>query len=186
MAEFNITGWLDPALKYFADQAGIPVSDYSAQVGGEGIGVALECIADLFTKGWFNKAIQFVTGLVATGYAVWGRDVNIRLRRELLALGTHELLRVVDPKPSDIIEARESLSKFISAVSRGDWNGALAAILRTPDELRNMFKMLGLAEEMAPVEAVTPVPTPAPAPAPEEELAAPVAVEIRPGMERIY
>jgi hypothetical protein len=110
--------------------------------------------------------------------------VNIRLRRELLALGTHELLRVVDPKPSDIIEVRDSLSKFISAVSRGDWNGALATMLRTPDELRNMFKMLGLAEEMAPVEVVTPIPTPAPAP--EEELAAPVAVEIRPGRERIY
>jgi hypothetical protein len=178
MAEFNITGWLDPALKYFADQAGIPVSDYSAQVGGEGIGVALECIADLFTKGWFNKAIQFVTGLVATGYAVWGRDVNIRLRKELLALGTHELLRVVDPKPSEIIDVRESLSNFINAVSRGDWDGALATMLRTPSELQAMLGVMG-----APVTPPVAIPTPAP---PSAGLAAPVVVTARPTAERIY
>jgi hypothetical protein len=139
MAEFNITGWLDPALKYFADQAGIPVSDYSAQVGGEGIGVTLEAVADLFTKGWLNKAIQFVTGLIADGYAIWGRDVNVRLRRELLALGTHELLRIVNPKPSEILEVRDSLSRFIDAAARGDWEGALSSVLRTTGELQAML-----------------------------------------------
>jgi hypothetical protein len=179
MAEFNITGWLDPALKYFADQAGIPVSDYSAQVGGEGIGVTLEAVADLFTKGWFNKAVQFVTGLIADGYAIWGKDVNIRLRRELLAMGTHELLRIVNPKPSEIIEARESLSSFINAVSRGDWNGALSTMLRTPDELG---AMLGVAGVPMPPVAV-PIPIPAP---PSAGLAAPVAVTARPTAERIY
>jgi hypothetical protein len=156
--ELSITAWLDPVLKYFADQAKIPVDQYSAQVGGEGIATALEAAADFFTKGWLNKAIQFATGLIASGYAIWGKDVPTRLRRELLALGTHELFRVVDPKPSDIIEARESLTSFISALQRGDWNAALSSVLRTPAEIKAMF---GVAEAApAPtLSAQAPTPT---------------------------
>jgi hypothetical protein len=160
--EFSITGWLDPALKYFAEQAKIPVDQYSAQVGGEGIGNALEFIANLFTKGWLNKGIQFATGLIADGYAVWGKDVPVRLRRELLALGTHELLRIVNITPEEAVQFRESLDSFISAVQRGDWNAALASILKSPAELKAMF---GLTEKVTPPPAPasqTPMPTPTP------------------------
>ena len=137
--EVSITGWLDPALDYFAKQSGIPVDQYSSQVGGEGIGTALEMIADFFTKGWLNKGVQFTAGLIANSYAIWGKDVPIRLRRELLALGHHELLRIANPKPSDIIEMRQSIESFIRAAQRGDWNTALASILRTPAEIQAMF-----------------------------------------------
>jgi len=147
--EVSITGWLDPALKYFADQTRIPVDQYSSQVGGEGIGTALEMVADLFTKGWLNKGIQFLAGLIADGYAIWGKDVPTRLRRELLALGTHELLRIANPKPSDIIEVRQSIESFISAVQRGDWNAALASVLRTPSEIQ---AMVGAVTPPAPVK----------------------------------
>jgi hypothetical protein len=155
--EVSITSWLDPALKYFADQAGIPTEQYSSQVGGEGIGTALEMTADFFTKGWLNKGVQFLAGLIADSYAIWGKDVPTRLRRELLALGTHELLRIVNPKPSDIIEFRQSLESFITAVQRGDWNAALASVLRTPSEIQ---AMAGVVAPPAP-------PTPPPAPASE-------------------
>lgn len=141
--EVNLTGWLDPALKYFADQAGITIPDYSSQVGGEGIGNALEALADFFTKGWLNKGIQCGAGLIADMYAVWGKDVPIRLRKELLALGTHELLRIVDPKPSDIIEVRHSVELFTDAAVRGDWNAALSSVLRTPAELQTMLGVTG-------------------------------------------
>jgi len=154
--ELSLTAWLDPVLEYFARQAGIPVSDYSSQVGGEGIGTALEVVSDLFTKGWFNKLVQVAAGGMATAYAVWGRDVPMRLRKELLALGTHELLRFVDPKPSDLLELRESVDAFTSAVKRGDWNAALAAILRSPAEIRSMLAAMGV-----PVAAkAAPTPTP--------------------------
>jgi len=147
VAEFSLTGWLDPVLEYFAREAGIPVGDYSAQVGGEGIGVTLEFIADLFSKGWLNKLIQVVTGGIATGYAIWGKDVPVRLRKELLALGTHELLRFIDPKPSDIIELRKSIDEFTKAVQRGDWDAALAAVLRSPEEMKAMFAAMGVPVE---------------------------------------
>jgi len=153
MAEVSITKWLDPALEYFARQAGIPVDQYSAQVGGEGIGVALETVADFFTKGWLNKGIQFLAGLIADSYAIWGRGVPTRLRRELLALGTHELLRFVDPKPSDILEVRRSVENSVNALRRGDWNAFFSSVLRSPAELQ---AMLG-------VVAIPPPPAPAPA-----------------------
>jgi hypothetical protein len=156
--EVSITGWLDPVFKYFAEQTGIPLEQYSAQVGGEGIGTALEVVADFFTKGWLNKTIQVVAGLIADGYAIWGKDVPIRLRRELLALGTHELLRFVDPKPSDVIEFQRSLSVSIEAAKRGDWNTFLASILRTPSEIQAMVGAV------APIAPAAPTPPPPPAP----------------------
>jgi hypothetical protein len=174
--ELSITGWLDPALKYFAEQAKIPVDQYSAQVGGEGIGVALEAIADFFTKGWLNKGIQFLAGLIADCYAIWGKDVPTRLRRELLALGTHELLRIVNPKPSEVIEFRESLDTFIRAIQRGDYNTALSSVLRTPAEIK---AMLGIRESApAPTTATPPTQQPS---APQAGGQAPTGAR-----ERIY
>jgi hypothetical protein len=155
MPEFNITGWLDPGLDYFARQAGIPVSDYSSQFGGEAYGNALEAMADFFTIGWLNKAIQFGAGAIAAGYAIWGKGLSPRFRKEFLALGTHELFRFIDPKPSDIVEMRESMARFSDAISRGDWNAALASVLRTPAELQTM---MGVAPQ--PTPTLTPTPTP--------------------------
>jgi hypothetical protein len=157
--EVSITSWLDPVFKYFAEQSGIPLDQYSSQVGGEGIGTALEIVADFFTKGWLNKTVQVVAGLIADGYAIWGKDVPTRLRRELLALGTHELLRFVDPKPSDVIEFQRSLSVSIDAAKRGDWNAFLASVLRTPPEIQSM---LGVVAPLAPPTPAPPTPLPTP------------------------
>jgi hypothetical protein len=161
MAEVSITGWLDPVFKYFAEQSGIPLEQYSSQVGGEGIGTALEVVADFFTKGWLNKAIQAAAGLIADGYAIWGKDVPTRLRRELLALGTHELLRFVDPKPSDVIEFQRSLSVSIDAAKRGDWNTFLASVLRTPSEIQAMVGVVA-PPALAPPSPPPPAPPLAP------------------------
>jgi len=164
---FSITGWLDPAFKYFAEQAGIPVDQYSAQVGGEGIGVGLEAVADFFTKGWLNKAIQAAAGLIGSSYAVWGKDVPTRLRRELLAVGTHELLRIADPKPQDIVEVRRSVTEFVDAVMKGDWNSALASVLRTPGEIQ---AALGISPPATPAKPAGAKPAETPAKPAEEAL----------------
>ena len=166
MAEVSLTKWLDPALDYFAKEAGIPVADYSSQVGGEGIGNALEIAADFFTKGWLNKAIQGIAGLVADCYAIWGKNVPTRLRKELLGVGTHELLRIVDPKPSDLIEMRQSLQDFVAAAQRGDWNAAMASVLRSPAEIQAMLGVMRLVPP--PPAPVPPAGAPTPAPTPEE------------------
>jgi hypothetical protein len=149
--EFNITGWLDPLLEHLAKQAGISTADYTAQVGGEGIGVGLELVADYFTKGWLNKLTQFTAGLIAGSYAIWGRDISPRFRKELVALGTHELLRIAKLTPEDIKELQESLTGTIKAAQAGDVSGVLASVLKTPSEL-------GLAP--APSEIVAPSPAP--------------------------
>ncbi len=139
MAEITITGWLDPAMKYFADQAMIPVSDYSAQVGSEGIANGLEMAADFVTKGWLNKAIQGAAGLIASSYAIWGKDVPTRLRKELLGIGTHELLRITEVKPREVAEVQQSLRSFIASAQRGDWNAALSSVLTTPAEIQALI-----------------------------------------------
>lgn len=148
--ELTLTSWLDPALRDFASQAGIKVADYSAGVGGEGIGTSLEILSDVFTKGWLNRLIQGSAGALALGYSIWGQDVPTRLRRELLALGTHEGLRVVN-NPLSLQADAESFKLFIEAVLRGDWNAALGYVFRTPRELG-----------VTPPRPPTPTPSPGP------------------------
>lgn len=160
MPEFNITGWLDPVADYFAKQMGIPTGDLSAQTGGELIGNGLEALADFFTKGWLNKIVQFVAGAMAAGYGVWAPGISSRFRKEFVALGTHELLRLVDPKPSDYVEVSESFFKTVDGFSRGDWNAVLASVLRTPAEYQALMGV--------------PVAPPIPAPTPPPELSIPI------------
>jgi len=133
--EVSITKWLDPVLEYFAKEAGIPTADYTAQVGGEGIGVALELVADFFTKGWLNKVIQAGAGLIADSYAIWGKNVPTRLRKELLALGTHELLRIVKLTPEELNDLQHSVTLSAEAIKAGDLNAFLASVLKTPSEV---------------------------------------------------
>jgi hypothetical protein len=160
--ETSLTRWMDPAFEYFARETGIPVDQLVAQQGGEGIGTALEILSDYFTKGWLNKGLQFVVGLIANSYAVWGKDVPTRLRRELIAMGTHELLRILTMPPAEAAEFQASLATFMSAVQRGDWSTAAATVFKTPTELRAAFAAAG-------VPMVPPAPTPVmvpPRPAP--------------------
>jgi len=154
--EVSLTAWLDPILDYFAKQAGIPTDQYSSQVGGEGIANALEVIADLFTVGWLNKTIQAVAGLIASCYAIWGKEVPTRLRRELIALGTHELLRFVDPKPSDIKEFQQSLTQFLEGVKEGNIDKAMRAVLRSPEEFRELSRLVGYTPAYSPTVVVAP------------------------------
>ena len=144
MPEVSLTKWMDPLLKWSADQTGIPVEQFSPMVGGEGIGVGLEVISDIFTKGWLNKLIQGAAGGLGLVYILFfGRKVPMRLKRELLAICMHESLRVVDPKPSDIAEFKASVEESVRAWVRKDWNAFLAAVLRTPTEIQSM---LGVAQ----------------------------------------
>lgn len=140
-----LTEWLDPMVRYFAEQSGISVEDYSSRIGGEGIGTALEYVADYFSKGWLNAAIQFITGAIASSYAVWGRGVSPRLRKELISLGFHEMLRFLDQlQPPQLFVAQRSLIDFGDAWRRGDTAGAMATVLRTPAELQGMWTAIGV------------------------------------------
>jgi hypothetical protein len=160
MPELSLTGWLDPAVKYFADTAGIPVDDYSSRVGGEGIGSALELVADFFTKGWFNKLIQFGAGAISAAYATWGSGVPKRLRDELLTIGWHELFRIIEITPAEASALQASVFSSTRAAQKGDWSSFLATILKTPAEM-------GLPTAPPP----TPIPAPAQAPIPSPPVA---------------
>lgn len=155
MVELSLTRWVEPALEYFARESGIPVDDLAATQGGETIGTGLEVACDFFTKGWFNKAVQGLTGIIANSYAVWGKGVSSRLRKELLALGTHELLRILDPAPSEIFTIRSSMDESVAAIQRGDITGFLNSILRSPFEMQAMMTT-GAAPQAARPAQVTP------------------------------
>jgi len=141
--EFTLTSWLDPVFDYFAKQADIPTADYTAVAGAQGIGASIEIITDLFTTGLLNKAINFLVGLASAGYGIWGKPTPTRLRRELITLGQHALTRVVDMKPSDALELRQSVDKLVEGLRLGDTGRVAEALLRSPEELRQMLAALG-------------------------------------------
>ncbi len=150
--EFTLTGWLDPLFDYFAKQADIPLADYTAVAGAEGIGASIEFITDLFTKGLLNKAINFLVGITSAGYGIWGKPTPQRLRRELITLGQHALTRVVDMKPSDALELRQSIDTLVEGLRLGDTSRVAEALLRSPEELRQMLSALGAPVSPAPPE----------------------------------
>jgi hypothetical protein len=150
--EFTLTGWLDPVFDYFAKQADIPTADYTAVAGAEGIGASIEFITDLFTKGLLNKAINFLVAITSAGYGIWGKPTPQRLRRELITLGQHALTRVVDMKPSDALELRQSLDTLVEGLRLGDSSRVAEALLRTPEELRQMLAALGAPVSPTPPE----------------------------------
>jgi len=156
--QLSLTAWLDPALKYFAEQSGIPLEDYSSTVGGIGEGFALNALTDVFTKGWLNRIIKLFSGLIGTSYAVFGVDVPVRLRKELLTLGMAMALDGLASDPLKLKEDAESLADFVKSLMSGDVSRALATGLRTPGEIS---ARLGMAP---------PTPTPMPvATSPPEE-----------------
>jgi len=152
----SLSEWLDPVIREVSEKVGIPTEDASTRIVGEGIGSASEYVLDVFTRGWLNKLIQCVIGLVCTGVS-FSPDVDIstRFRKELLTIGMHELLRVVDPKPSDIRELKASIEEFKSAVEKGDIAEAILSGVRPMAEWESVSRMVG-------IPTTTPVPTPRP------------------------
>ena len=155
----SLTEWLDPAIEGLAREARLPTSDISTRLGGEGIGVTFEVLSDLTTKGWLNKTIQGLTGLIAGGYAIFGQNVPPRLREELITIGAHELLRLTELRPQDIAEMRSSLDTFLSAVKVGDWDTAARAVLKSPEEIMSAFGMGGVGTTAVPQTVGGPVPS---------------------------
>ena len=171
MPELSLTQWLDPIFNYFANQSGIPVDQYSAVAGGQGIGTTEEVIVDLFFTGLTGKIIQFVTGLATTLGAIFGQNIPLRLRRELITWGQHSLTRVIDPKPSDYVEVRNNINSLVSGLQLGNAGSITSAFIRSPTELQAMiaaFTPGPLTIPSAPIpSAPAPVPTvPTIAPAP--------------------
>ena len=159
----SLTSWLDTVLGFFADQAGVSREDYVAQTGGEWIASGIEFTADMFTKGIMNKLIQGLIGAILGSYAIWGKP-NPRLRKELIAMANHELTRILDPKPSDLIELRESIDKLVSAIQAKDLKLAMDALFRSPEELKNMLSALGIPVGELRIEVPTAAPAAPPAP----------------------
>ena len=101
--DFSLTGYMDPAFKYFAEQTKLPIDEISPIIGGELYGAGTELVCDMLMKGLLSKAVQTCIGIGTTAYSIWGDGLSPRLRRELLEYGTHEVSRIIDPKPSDLI-----------------------------------------------------------------------------------
>jgi len=159
VAQMTFTGWLDQTMDYFAKESGIPVEDYSSMVGGMGIGAASSFLIDLFTKGLLNKLLNLGVGVTTAGIGIWGKPAPQRLRKELIPWGMFNLLQVLDMKPSDALELRQSVDDLVSGLKLGDVGKVTEALLRSPDELKAMLGSLTglkLGEYAAPTPPTMP------------------------------
>lgn len=172
-----MTQILEPVLRPVARQLGVSEEEFIPYIGGEIVGNGVELVTNVFAKGWLSKLAQFIAGVIAAGYAAYGRP-DARLRRELAAFGTHELLRVIQLTPSEIKEVSESVANTVNALKRGDINAVMESVIRPPEEIQqmvdNILGILGLKKTAQPTATtaaapVVVVPAPAPAPAPSYE-----------------
>jgi hypothetical protein len=162
----QLTSWLDPFMEGVSRNTGIPTAQLSSHVGGEFIGTLLERISATFSKGFMKLLIDIAAGGIAAGYAIYGKDVPERLRRELLQTGSHLLFRVLEA--IDFAQIYSSAKEFFGKLSVGDINGALSTVLRTPEEI---LSSMGISVAPSPAPAMTAssyVITPPPASTPPE------------------
>ena len=165
--DLSLTWWLDPVLGFFAEQAGLDTEDYVSQTGGEGLAVAIEFIADLFLQTLPSKLVQAGVGAAIGSYAIWGPGVNTRLKKELIAIANHMEFRLLDPKPSDMVEIRKNIDDLFNASKLGDPGLIGNALLRSVDEITKGFEALGIPTGMMPTPETT---IPALAPGPVKKL----------------
>jgi hypothetical protein len=133
----KLTGWLDWLFEGASRRSGISKEHISAQVGGEIVGNVLEFVSGMFAKGWLKPAVNAIAGVLALGYGLYARDVDDRLRRELLAIGSHLSLSALKEMKSS--EVKESLSSFKESLEAGNIEAALSTILATPEEAMSIF-----------------------------------------------
>jgi hypothetical protein len=145
--------------------AGLTREELSNAIGGELEGRVLEVISDLFSKGWLSVVVNAVAGGIALGYAIYGKDVSPRLRRELIEVGSHLAFKALEVVK--FVEFKASLDTFVKYLSTGNVDAALSTILKSPAEV--MATVVGVAPTApAPISytVTPPPPPPAPAPAP--------------------
>lgn len=156
-----ITDWMDQLNTRWSELTGIPASELSTHLGGEAFGVLAEIVAGWTTKGWLNKLVQGAAGAIATGYGLLGKDVDTRLRRELLQFGAHEMSRALPMNPEELEQLRRSFGELIGLAKAGKMSAALATGLRTPVELSRAFGSSPVRRTV--VRSPTAPPSPAPA-----------------------
>jgi hypothetical protein len=108
--------------------------------------------------------LNFAIGATTTGLGIWGKLTPTRLRKELIPWGLFNLLQVLDMKPSDALELRESMDKLVEGLKLGDTSKVAEALLRTPEELRQMLGALGAPVAPPLGEGAPPTPPAPPAP----------------------
>lgn len=159
----QLTAWLDEFMRPFAEASGIPASELSVMIGGEGIGNVTEIIADWTTKGWFKRVVQGLVGLLTCGYAIWGKGVDPRLRRELIEWGSHSASRALIINPREIPELVSSAEESVDAALTGDVDAFINSIVRSPDEIasdiESISNTLGVTESLTPPPVPTELPT---------------------------
>lgn len=163
--EITLTSWLDPFLRGIAETTGIPTPELSETFGCETYGAITGTVVRTFTKGLLSKLILLVAG-VATGGAgllmkdFMGKPVPLRLREELLRIGTHLCTYITDPSPSEIEELAESIRGTIEAIKTGDINKFLEANIRDFNNIKKAFR--DLIDSIIPIFEGDPITTPTP------------------------
>lgn len=169
--ELSITAWLDPALEYFAKQAGVPIEDVASTVGGIGEGLALNALTDVFTKSWINRLVKLASGGLALGYAGFGKGVPVRLRKDLMALGMTMAGTAVLGDVTELKKDAEAFLDAIKKIAKGEWSKGLATGLASPGEIAAKLGLTPKVEIPSSGSASPPSVTPPP----EEKKAVEVA-----------
>jgi hypothetical protein len=152
---WSITGWLDPLFKPFADWARIPVSDYSAHVGGEVLGTTVEYGSEFLTRPLLAKSAEFFSGLGCLLVGWFARVEPERLRRELVQIGTHLLLRIGKPTSIELFMLRRNVEDITSAIQKQDWNKLMRSLVYSPPEIQSaVLNFLGIPSPRPPAPAV--------------------------------
>jgi len=142
----TMSGFLDPAVATLAREAGISPEDISTRWVPEGFATGVECLSDLLFTELGTKLLGVIIGVGTTVPAIFGKGVDPRLRRELLTFGAHNLSRVADPTPTEMLAIAKNVASIAEGITKGDWGKVGAGFFRSPEEYKELGKALGIEQ----------------------------------------
>ena len=130
--DMSMTSFMDGMFAGLEKDTGLKPSEWSTRFGPELLGAGVETAGDIFLTPLMTKILGLVLGLPSIGAAAFApKDaINSRLRSELFTFGMHEVTRLLDPTPADVLAIRKNINDICVAITGKEYGLDVAPEVR--------------------------------------------------------
>ncbi len=139
MPELSPTAILDPLVKGWASEAGIPTEELSGILGGDIIGGLIGVPLDMFLTQLGSKIASGAIGLAGLLFGTYTLKGQGRMQLDSMRISSRIMTEILDPSPQQIKEIQKNISDLIDGFVEGRWDKSLYAIIRNPREFEGIL-----------------------------------------------
>ncbi len=139
MPELSPTAILDPLVKGWAEEAGIPTEELSGILGGDIIGGIIGIPLDMFLTQLGSKIASGALGIAGLLFGTYTMKGQGRMQLDVMRIFSRLTTEILDPSPQQIKEIRKNIGDLIDGFVEGRWDKSLYAIIRNPREFSDIL-----------------------------------------------